>query len=90
MSCRVLGRQVEQATLNVLAAEARRRGYKSPDRRIPLNPKNALVRDHYASAGISGRGPMTKGEAILAFIFGRIRSVQHIYRSRGDAGVTDL
>jgi FkbH-like protein len=56
MSCRVLGRQVEQATLNLLAAEACRRGYKALIGEFRPTAKNALVRDHYAALGFLARG----------------------------------
>ena len=53
MSCRVLGRQVEQATLNVLTSQANQLG---ADRVIGLyrpTAKNAMVRDHYEKLGFS-------------------------------------
>jgi FkbH-like protein len=56
MSCRVLGRQVEQATLNVLAAQARRRGYQALIGEFRPTVKNALVRDHYAALGFRAGG----------------------------------
>jgi FkbH-like protein len=56
MSCRVLGRQVEHATLNLLVEEARRRRYKSLIGEFRPTPKNALVRDHYAGLGFSANG----------------------------------
>ncbi len=56
MSCRVLGRQVEQATLNLLVEEARRQGYKALIGEFRPTPKNALVRDHYATLGFLADG----------------------------------
>ncbi len=53
MSCRVLGRKVEQATLCVVAAEARRLGATRLIGRYIPTAKNALVRDHYAQLGFS-------------------------------------
>ena len=53
MSCRVLGRQVEQATLNLLASQAHTLG---ADRMIGLyrpTAKNGMVRDHYTKLGFS-------------------------------------
>jgi FkbH-like protein len=53
MSCRVLGRQVEQATLNLVAATAaamgadRLRGFYVP------SAKNAMVKEHYAKLGFA-------------------------------------
>ncbi|MBV9248415.1 MAG: HAD family hydrolase [Acetobacteraceae bacterium] len=51
MSCRVLGRQVEQATLNVLAAEAARIGAIALIGEYRPTPKNGMVRDHYRKLG---------------------------------------
>lgn len=61
MSCRVLGREVEQAVLNYLVEEARRRGigrmigvYRATDR-------NSIVAEHYPKLGFTrvstGDGP---------------------------------
>ena len=53
MSCRVLGRQVEPTTLNLIAQEARSwvRGGWSGEY-IPTK-KNAMVKDHYARLGFT-------------------------------------
>ena len=51
MSCRVLGRQVEQATLNLLMSEAQQRGYQAVIGEYRPTEKNGLVRDHYAKLG---------------------------------------
>jgi len=56
MSCRVLGRQVEQATLNLLVDEARRRGYRAVIGEFRPTEKNGLVRDHYAKLGFEEDG----------------------------------
>lgn len=53
MSCRVLGRGVEQASLAVLAAEARRRGHRRLIGRYRPSPKNGMVRDHYPGLGFA-------------------------------------
>ena len=53
MSCRVLGRQVETAALQVLAAEAHRRGAKSLIGEYRPTPRNGLVADHYAKLGFA-------------------------------------
>ena len=53
MSCRVLGRKVEQATLSLVAAEARRLGATTLIGRFIPTAKNALVREHYAQLGFS-------------------------------------
>jgi FkbH-like protein len=51
MSCRVLGRQVEYATLNVVAEHARRMGAQSLIGRYKPTKKNAMVKDHYSKMG---------------------------------------
>jgi FkbH-like protein len=51
MSCRVLGRRVEQAMFQVLAAAARRAGATAVLGLFRPTEKNALVRGHYAALG---------------------------------------
>ena len=61
MSCRVLGRQVEAETLNLIAAEARRLG---ADRLIGTyrpTAKNAMVREHYLKLGFAPLGEEPDG-----------------------------
>lgn len=53
MSCRVLGREVEMATLNVLAAEATAMGATRLVGTYLPTAKNAMVRDHYSKLGFS-------------------------------------
>ena len=53
MSCRVLGRKVEQATLDLVAREARRLGCARLVGRYVPTAKNGMVRDHYARLGFS-------------------------------------
>jgi FkbH-like protein len=53
MSCRVLGRNVEQATLFLVAAEARRLGATRLIGEYRPTPKNGMVREHYAQLGFS-------------------------------------
>jgi FkbH-like protein len=53
MSCRVLGRQVELATMNLIADRARGLGAeKIIGEYLPTN-RNSLVRDHYSNHGFS-------------------------------------
>jgi FkbH-like protein len=54
MSCRVLGRQVEEATLNLLAHEAQAAGMRRIVGEYRPTDKNAMVRDHYAKLGFQG------------------------------------
>jgi FkbH-like protein len=51
MSCRVLGRQVEPAALEVLGREAQREGAKGLVGEYRPTPRNGLVADHYAKLG---------------------------------------
>ncbi len=51
MSCRVLGRGVEQAALNILAEQARVRGYTVLHGLYRPSPKNGMVREHYKALG---------------------------------------
>ena len=53
MSCRVLGRQVEPTTLNLIAAEAKRLGASSLVGEYIPTKKNAMVKDHYARLGFT-------------------------------------
>jgi FkbH-like protein len=53
MSCRVLGRQVEAATLNLIAAEAAKLGAKRLTGEYIPTKKNAMVKDHYARLGFT-------------------------------------
>jgi len=53
MSCRVLGRLVEEATLNLIAAEATRLGAKTLIGRYAPTAKNGMVRNHYENLGFS-------------------------------------
>lgn len=51
MSCRVLGRGVERATLNVLASHARAAGAAELRGLYIPTPKNGIVADHYEKLG---------------------------------------
>jgi FkbH-like protein len=53
MSCRVLGRQVEAATLNLIAAQAKRLGAKRLIGDYIPTAKNAMVQNHYAALGFA-------------------------------------
>jgi FkbH-like protein len=56
MSCRVLGRQVEQATLNVVAQRAARLGARRMVGEYIPTAKNAMVADHFARLGFAPVG----------------------------------
>jgi len=53
MSCRVLGRQVEQAALGILAGEARRMGARRLVGRYRPSDKNGMVAEHYPRLGFA-------------------------------------
>jgi FkbH-like protein len=53
MSCRVLGRQVEATTLNLVAREAKALGAKRLIGEYVPTTKNGMVRDHYKKLGFS-------------------------------------
>jgi FkbH-like protein len=53
MSCRVLGRQVEEATLTLVAQEARRLGAKRLIGEYRPTAKNGMVKQHYAKLGFT-------------------------------------
>jgi FkbH-like protein len=53
MSCRVLGRQVEAATLNLIAREALKLGAKRLLGEYIPSKKNGMVRDHYSRLGFT-------------------------------------
>src|ERR1700734_174013 len=51
MSCRVLGRKVEEATLGLIIEEARRLGGERLVGKFQPTLKNGMVSDHYARLG---------------------------------------
>ena len=53
MSCRVLGRQVEPTTLNLIASEAKKLGAKRLIGDYIPSKKNVMVKDHYARLGFT-------------------------------------
>jgi FkbH-like protein len=53
MSCRVLGRQVEPTTLNLIAAEARRLGAGRLIGEYIPTKKNGMVKEHYMKLGFT-------------------------------------
>ena len=53
MSCRVLGRQVEPTTLNLIAEQARHLGARRLLGEYIPTKKNAMVKDHYARLGFT-------------------------------------
>ena len=53
MSCRVMGRQVEEATLDLIAQQARLLGARRLIGEYIPTKKNGMVRDHYAKLGFA-------------------------------------
>jgi FkbH-like protein len=53
MSCRVLGRQVEPTTLNLIAQEAAKLGARRLVGEYIPTKKNGMVKDHYAKLGFT-------------------------------------
>ncbi len=53
MSCRVLGRQVEEATLDLIARQARLLGASRLVGEYIPTKKNGMVKDHYAKLGFT-------------------------------------
>jgi FkbH-like protein len=53
MSCRVLGRQVEPTTLNLIAQQAAKLGARRLVGEYIPTKKNAMVKDHYARLGFA-------------------------------------
>ncbi len=65
MSCRVLGRQVEPTTLNLIAAEAQRLGARRLIGEYLPTSKNAMVREHYARLGFRVTGTGSPGAVAI-------------------------
>ena len=61
MSCRVLGRQVEEATLNLIAAEAQRLSAARLVGEYRPTAKNGMVREHYPKLGFAPLSEMPGG-----------------------------
>jgi FkbH-like protein len=62
MSCRVLGRQVEPTSLNLIAAQAQLLGAKRLIGEYVPTKKNGMVRDHYGKLGFAASTTSPGGE----------------------------
>jgi FkbH-like protein len=62
MSCRVLGRRVQEAALDHLAKAARADGARTLVGRYIPSPKNAMVREHYGTLGFTKVRELESGE----------------------------
>ena len=67
MSCRVLGRKVEQMVLAELAANARARGIHQLAGVYRPTDRNGLVKDHYEKLGFTPAGAGENGETFWTF-----------------------
>jgi FkbH-like protein len=67
MSCRVLGRQVEPTTLNLVADQAKRLGALRLIGEYVPTKKNGMVREHYSKLGftVTHEGPSGESRAVL-------------------------
>jgi predicted enzyme involved in methoxymalonyl-ACP biosynthesis len=70
MSCRVLGRRVEEALLQHLVREARSAGAIELIGRYIPTARNGLVRDHYEKLGFTKTGGEAGGETIWRLAIG--------------------
>jgi FkbH-like protein len=61
MSCRVLGRRVEEAILNEVVARAREAGVERLRGVYRATERNGMVKDHYAGLGFSPNGEEETG-----------------------------
>jgi FkbH-like protein len=76
MSCRVLGRQVEPATLNLVADLSRALGATRLRGEYIPTKKNAMVRDHYARLGFTVVAEGTDGSSIAELDLAGLRPVE--------------
>ena len=65
MSCRVLGRRVEHATLEVLTWVARSHGIRTLIGEYIPSLKNRMVRDHYLNLGFEPCSPTSTGSMLF-------------------------
>jgi FkbH-like protein len=70
MSCRVLGRQVEQATLNLLAAKAKELGARAVRGVYVPTKKNGMVKNHYEKLGFTVVETDEAGGSVAVLDFG--------------------
>jgi FkbH-like protein len=73
MSCRVLGRQVEEATLNLVVEEASRLGARRLIGEYRPTAKNGMVREHYAKLGFAAHSEHEGGRTRWALDISRYK-----------------
>jgi predicted enzyme involved in methoxymalonyl-ACP biosynthesis len=77
MSCRVLGRKVEEMVLSEVLAHAARRGVTRLVGRYAPTDRNALVKDHYAKLGFTPIGELEDGTTVWEIATDVRSPVQH-------------
>jgi FkbH-like protein len=78
MSCRVIGRQVEQATLNVLAREAQCRGAERIIGEYIPTAKNKMVADHFGNLGFGPIGGSSANASRYALELNRFSPIDTV------------
>ena len=73
MSCRVLGRRVEETLLQYIVGQARLRGITEINGRYIPTAKNGLVRDHFSRLGFAQTGSQNSGETTWQLAVGNYR-----------------
>lgn len=76
MSCRVLGRQVESATLNVVARQARSLGARTLIGHYRPTQKNGMVKDHYPKLGFQLLGGGNAGDTSWKLELGEFKEAE--------------
>ena len=84
MSCRVLGRQVEEATLNVLVEQARALGVASLKGLYIPTAKNGMVRQHYERLGFERLSTLEENASVWRLSLKRLRSEEYVCCSSPD------
>ena len=77
MSCRVLGRNVEDMVLCEVLAHAARRGIEHVIGRYVPTERNALVKDHYAKLGFTPIGEQDDGTTLWEMSTTKSTPVEH-------------
>ena len=94
MSCRVLGRGVESAALDVLIAMARARGLTALIGEYRPSGRNAMVEGHYARLGFEpcdgGPTPVAGGRFWRLPLIGAVAPPHHILVETSDGAGSDL
>lgn len=76
MSCRVLGREVERATLNVVIEQARRLGARRLVGHYRHTSRNSMVADHYARLGFHPLDARETGDSSWELVLSESASLE--------------